>query len=515
MPSSLHSTTLFCSTLAKVSEQHVSRIEGGLDSECVHENEAQAEEEAEEEAEQEEEKMSAFTRDDEQHNPWAAALLTQVPTLQLGGDEPFYALRDFRVRPGQPCLQFPSHLLLTDNFFRTRWVGMGERRLKNIALILEWAPLAAREALQAAVGGEFQRLVAGGMPPNQAAAAAMKASMAALDAAPAPLGEGRPAPAPGASPRFQVAVSLAEGETLRRIIHSRQGLLRSAGLALRSVEGALLDQSHLMATLSQEGAPIHGKPAAASSALDASQRQAGLLCLRFVNNEMFFAPEEVDVLLAALEGVPVADRVAFFTETLRLRRRERNRWADTPLNKVLTERDAWHLLGARAKLEQFNAALIARRAVDLLATFRRFDEDNDGRLNYAELQRCFESLQLGFAPRDLAEIIPLADPTHTGYVSEEQLRATFAVRETPDAADAMDEQADVGDEPAIWQCRNCTFINPLSERTCAVCELGWTGERECPPGKWTCEGCTFFNPNALFYCDVCGRVRSDLSSVRF
>lgn len=497
----------------QVSEQHVSRIEGGLDSECVHENEAQAEEEAEEEAEQEEEKMSAFTRDDEQHNPWSTALLAQVPTLRLGGDEPFYSLREFRVRPGQPCLAFPEHLLVTDNFFRTRWVGMGERRLKNVALILEWAPLAARETIQTAVAGEFKRLAASGMAPNEAAAAAMRETMRKLNAAPVQLASDRPTPPPGAQIRYQVAVSLAEGETLRRIIHSNQGVLRSAGIALRSVEGAVLDESHLMRHLPEASAA----PAAAAAAAAAEKRTlSGLLCLRFVNNEMFFSPEEVDTLLDALANVPVADRVAFFTETLRLRRRERNRWADTPLAKVLTERNAWHLLGARAKLEQFNAALQARRSADLLGAFLRWDTDNDGKLNYGELQRCFESLQLGFAPRDLAEIIPLADPEHTGFVSEQQLRALFTVRDVSAQSDSMDDAADNNeDEPSVWQCRNCTFINPLSDRTCAVCELGWTGERECPPGKWTCEGCTFFNPNSLFYCDVCGRVRSDLSSVRF
>lgn len=495
-----------------MSEQHVSRIEGGLDSECVHENEAQAEEEAEEEAEQEEEKMSAFTRDDEQHNPWATSILAQVPTLRLGGEEPFYSLQEFRVRPGQPCLAFPEHLLVTDNFFRTRWVGMGERRLKNVALILEWAPLAAREAVQMAVAEEFKRLASTGMAPNEAAAAAMRETMKKLNAAPATLASDRPAPPPGARIRYQVAVSLAEGETLRRIIHSQQGVLRSAGIALRSVEGAVLDQSHLMRHLPEA---VHPQDSAVAMA-DEKRIMSGLLCLRFVNNEMFFSPEEVDTLLEALARVPVAARVAFFTETLRLRRRERNRWADTPLAKVLTEREAWHLLGARAKLEQFNAALQARRNVDLLSAFLRWDADNDGRLNYGELQRCFESLQLGFSPRDLAEIIPLADPKHTGFVSEEQLRATFSVRDTGAQPSDMDEAADHGaEEPAVWQCRNCTFINPLSDRTCAVCELGWTGERECPPGKWTCEGCTFFNSNSLFYCDVCGRVRSDLSSVRF
>ncbi len=54
------------------------------------------------------------------------------------------------------------------------------------------------------------------------------------------------------------------------------------------------------------------------------------------------------------------DRVNFFEGCLRLRRRERNRWGDTPLARVLTERERWHSLPLLAKLEQFNAALRAR-----------------------------------------------------------------------------------------------------------------------------------------------------------
>jgi hypothetical protein len=103
-----------------------------LVSEVVHENEQ--EEEAEEEAEEEEQKMSAFSRDDEQHNPWQAALLrgSKEPTgssskeqpLAAASEEPFYGFEQFQARPVQPKLAFPSRLMLTDNFFRC-----GRRRL--------------------------------------------------------------------------------------------------------------------------------------------------------------------------------------------------------------------------------------------------------------------------------------------------------------------------------------------------------------------------------------------------
>ena len=95
------------------------------------------EEEQEEEAEEEEQKVSAFTRDDEHHNPWATKVLTTRPCGVLG-DEPFYPLSQLQVRAEQPLLPFPDTLWLSDNFFKTRWRGLGDRKLKNVAIVLEW-----------------------------------------------------------------------------------------------------------------------------------------------------------------------------------------------------------------------------------------------------------------------------------------------------------------------------------------------------------------------------------------
>jgi hypothetical protein len=55
----------------------------------------------------------------------------------LSGEHPFYPLREFRVALGHPLLPFPSALLVSDNYFRPRWIGVGERRLKNIVFLLE------------------------------------------------------------------------------------------------------------------------------------------------------------------------------------------------------------------------------------------------------------------------------------------------------------------------------------------------------------------------------------------
>ena len=134
-----------------------------LETEVVNEAEAEAEEEAEEEAEQEEQKMSAFSRDDEQANPWqleelnalekafkffsrsggggavataagASAAGTMPSSVAIGtatvgdvGEHPFYPLSTFRAAPTQPTLPFPSPLLVWNSLqasTRASFVGL-------------------------------------------------------------------------------------------------------------------------------------------------------------------------------------------------------------------------------------------------------------------------------------------------------------------------------------------------------------------------------------------------------
>lgn len=62
------------------------------------------------------------------------------------------------------------------------------------------------------------------------------------------------------------------------------------------------------------------------------------------------------------------------------------------------------------------------------------------------------------------------------------------------------------------------FVIFKKDTTCAMCESGWTGRRECPRDKWVCSpekgGCTYFNSKSQFYCEVCNRARPDLAGHR-
>ena len=56
------------------------------------------------------------------------------------GDDAFYPLALFQMSMSQQPLPFPRTILLSSNYFRPSWAGLGDRRLKNITLVLDWQP---------------------------------------------------------------------------------------------------------------------------------------------------------------------------------------------------------------------------------------------------------------------------------------------------------------------------------------------------------------------------------------
>ena len=53
-------------------------------------------------------------------------------------DVVFYELSKFRTRDDVPYLAFPGKIVVSDNWFRRSWIGLGARRLKPVTLVLEW-----------------------------------------------------------------------------------------------------------------------------------------------------------------------------------------------------------------------------------------------------------------------------------------------------------------------------------------------------------------------------------------
>lgn len=140
--------------------------------------------------------------------------------------------------------------------------------------------------------------------------------------------------------RYFCALSLAEGETIRRVIHMRHPVLNDCAVALRSLEGGIIDQS------SHFWKESEGKQVALS-----------IEALKFINCEMYYKDNELEILEEALAGAPLEMRKQFFEDCLRLRRHERNVWDDTPLAKIFTPQEEWHMIRARAVLQQVTVAI--------------------------------------------------------------------------------------------------------------------------------------------------------------
>lgn len=532
--------------VAQVSEIHSQEEKTSqYNAEVVHEQEAEAQEEAEEEAEEEEQKISAFTRDDEQHNPWNPKLLTELPSGKIQDtEEAFYPFCEFHVRKEQPKLTFPQHLMLSDNFFRPRWVGIGDRKLKNVCLVMEWIPHAWKVLLQRRMQALFLQATVGcgtsscahahcasnpffqKKDPNVVAAESLKVLTETLRSAdqtlghifcPTTLQKLRNGP-PSTPFRYVVALSLAEGETIRRMIHTKQQVFNYAGIALRGMDGKVIDSSFnfFPEVLSRE----INSPGLVEMSIQA---------LRFFNCEMYYSEEELRILEQALKGSPLENRLNFFLECLRLRQRERNLWTDTPLAKLFLPQEEWKMLRTRALVEQIGEAMkkaVFERHHDIYALFDRFDEDGDGKLNYKDLQQLLEWLQLGFSPKDYYEAIKYADVENNGLISKVAYQKVFNLPPIEEVTKKIEEakakktiKQVLADSATRWICNNCTFVNSANDTTCAICELGWTGRRECPKDKWVCAGekggCTFFNPKSQFYCEVCNRARPDLATSIF
>merc|ERR1712084_137710 len=227
-------------------------------------------------------------------------------------------------------------------------------------------------------------------------------------------------------------------------------------------------------------------------------------------------------LEAHLKDVPLHVRQAWFEECLRLRRRRaRYVWLDTPVARLFTPQSEWSLLRSQALLKAFQKAMRERANVDDVEALRQPEWKHDA------LQNHLLRMRLGFAANDLKEAIKGFTVNGKGMIPgevvEEALQVANAInslRELEGLRAAKKAQEDAEREEKanrIWQCQNCTFFNSALNTTCAVCDYGWTGQRECPPDKWCCNGpnggCTLFNSKTLFYCDVCSRARPDLQSM--
>jgi hypothetical protein len=248
--------------------------------------------------------------------------------------------------------------------------------------------------------------------------------------------------------RYWVAVSLAEAETLRRVLHIRRtrpvvsGCPSQGGdteVALHLSQPAasvpMTDQATPTAVIGGNGcvalpvlAPLdasRGWRGEAGSGATPHEAAMALGCFRFFDCDMHFSLPALARLVRALQRASPHDREQFFLATISARRRMERKWQETPLAAVFSVEDEWLALKQRAQAAFVREALRAR-GVTSWEAFVAFDADNNARLSPSELYGALRWLRVpGLTAEDVVDFFELADRNRDGMIDYHEYMELF------------------------------------------------------------------------------------------
>lgn len=471
------------SSLVDESEEDRSRL---LHSEMIQEREQEKEQQTEVEAEQEIEIEKyvdlAYSRENDEQIPWNfESLATEVFTKEIDGSlkpvghpTQFYAASEFKLVKRNP-LNFPHHMLISNNYFDPRWSGA--RRIKNVVMILDWIPKqenlqevpmnlhplteAQDRNLRTALllfglrgksclnFSEFSQILksAGQMESTfiDCAFSLCHPSLlddelcVSVDAAYSLLVSGNLSPI--SDGRRLVAISLAEAETLRRILHIRneracvnnQNVWTINGfdimLSLRCVPGGniVIDQScNALPSLQQ------------SSYTTVSAFEA----FRYFNCDMYFNENSLNALLRSLHHTSKRERRQFFKNILMCRRRLNKKWMTSPISKLFVLSDQFGMLKQRALAVALRNR-IQLKGLLLYDAFCKFNYSGNGYLTPGEVWGGFEFLGIDCSPHDILDFFNAADIDKDGLLNFRDFLESLQEQDSL-------EQAQIGLEESVY-----------------------------------------------------------------
>ena len=136
-------TQLIQDIVDSVRGTRISNYQASLEAEQTQEQEEEREKELEDEKEKEIEieKFSdaAYSRDNETPIPWEFATLADESACSQ-----FYGADEFKLFKRR-ALNLPRYAQFSSNYFNPKWGG--ERRLKNVVMLMEWVPSASARVL--------------------------------------------------------------------------------------------------------------------------------------------------------------------------------------------------------------------------------------------------------------------------------------------------------------------------------------------------------------------------------
>ena len=438
-----------------------------------------------------------YSRHQERPSPWSVSWLACQPGHTPEGQKaaegndphPFFGLQRFHLLHQVP-LPFPSTLHLSRNYFNPAWSGL--RRLKNVVCLLEWCPSTDPSVLRLRSDAEHKaerslteaqdatihkvhmllksengRLTREGLREAVAAATNAPVDLELLERLWQNFGskgEGVTAQglkdilvsgllSPSHQGRHWVAVSLAEAETLRRMLHLRQHRQLLAGPPLASGGGC-----EIALHISQGG----GVGMAGSTILDAScgwrkstgstdyELSVSFGCFRFFDGDMHYTRATLAKLIQALQRASCHDREEFFSSTIASRRRLERKWQETPLASLFSIADEWVNLKQNAQAAFVRTAL-KRRGLTPWEAFVAFDADNNSRLSPSELYGALRWLEVPeLTAEDVVDFFELADANRDGMIEYSEYMSLFEEDGKPKpithGESAYEDVEDDGDE---------------------------------------------------------------------
>uniref|UniRef100_A0A7S1J653 ubiquitinyl hydrolase 1 n=1 Tax=Eutreptiella gymnastica TaxID=73025 RepID=A0A7S1J653_9EUGL len=336
-------------------------------------------------------------------------------------------------------LAFPGAMYCTRNHFDPQWSG--DRRMKNVVMVLEWCPMASGVATArpptctppASAEGALRRVLetyagthGGGGVDESALTTDRVARLMGLCFGEEPTGLGGqrvwspeavmallrgPTHRPEHRGRYFVAVSLAEAETIRRVLHLRGAAAVVPGtdvtLALRCVPAHfhVMDQS--------AGYGGSGPPA--------FQVQTVHQCFRYLDCDTQYLEGEVNHLLKALQTSTRHERATYFRQTIACRRRIQNSLSSSPVAQVFTLANEFDWLLQRVQALRVRDRLAELR-VSLFDAFSLMNQSRSGTLSLGEVLAGLRWLGLQ-APseaetqRNVVDFVSGADQDEDGRLS--------------------------------------------------------------------------------------------------
>ena len=430
-----------------------------------------------------------YSRQEETQRPWPFSILSQpIPPYDPNNkdnEHPFYPLKDFKLRHQEP-LDFPSGLYVSTNYFNPKWSGL--RRVKNVVMIMEYAPETTSDSFhlraldegkvdlteeqEAAFAKAYSLLGFEAYSNNKLehisrrndlknalyAATDILHDEAQLDKIMEQFSSDKEYMTyhefrrlltcgflqPEYEGRFWVALSLAEAETVRRILHIRQRLKNAKDGGKKYASSLVMQSGNIVTGIPQKLLDNHTTEVALHYSLscgaeaplvgdggmifDASRdwwRNGTLAtsyeaskihnCFRFFDGDMHFAPAALNLLIRNVTG-SVSDRERFFHAVVGCRRRMERKWQDTPLSRFFMVPHQWLSLKQAAQACFVREALKSRQ-LTLWEGFTAFDHDNTGMLSPSEVYGALVWLKVpNLSVYDVVDFIEAADRNKDGII---------------------------------------------------------------------------------------------------